>query len=323
MGAAHACAYRRVAIAAWAALSAAGDAHATWQAICEQRRCLALDPEWGWVGRCAAGDQEELALAVCRRLPRPQAPLAFGMATSKGTLAQHAAAAGPPWLAAWPGAASARLAARLQLGLHLPVCCVAACSTALATLLAGADALERGQAAQALVGAAEASLTPLILAGFRSAGVLCGATLPQAFAAPTGFAPAEGAAAFLLAERGPWRLLAGVRLGDAEHETHCLDPLSLGCALEALWDLAPRPELIVCHATGTAHGDAYEGAALARGPWAAVPRLCAKPWIGHTLGASGGVELAAALQAPCQRLWKLSLGFGGHIVALAVERMLR
>lgn len=312
--------YRRVAIAAWAARSPAGDAAATWAAVQGRRRCLTRDPAWGWVGRCPPSDQEALALAVCACLPRPHGRVAFGLATSKGLLAQHAAGAAP-WPACWPGMTAARVAAALGLGPHVPLSAIAACSSGLAVLLAAADALERAQAEVALAAVAEASLTPLILAGFANAGVLCGATPPDAFAAPTGFAPAEGAAAFLLAAEGPWRLVAGVRLGDAGHETHCTDPRTLAVLLAALWEAAPQPDLIVCHATGTAHGDAYERAALDAGPWRAVPRLCAKPWIGHCLGASAAVELAAALHAPgVQRLWKLSLGFGGHVMGVAVER---
>lgn len=311
--------YHRVAIQAWSALSAAGDATATWHAVEQQRSALRLDPAWGWVGRCGA-DQEALGLAVARRLPLPQGRLAVGLGTSKGALAQHAAGSGPPWTAAFPGALSTRIARELGLGVHLPCACAAACSTGLACLLAGADLIERGLADGALVGASEASLTPLVLAGFRNAGVLCGDVPPQAFGAATGFAPAEGAAAFALGQHGDWRLVAGVRLGDAGHETQFTDPRTLATALAALWEAMPEPDLIACHATGTAAGDAYERAGLDHGPWSRIPRWCAKPHIGHALGASGALELAAVLHAPARRVWKLSLGFGGHLVAVAIQR---
>ena len=311
--------YTRVAIQAWSALSAAGDASATWQQVEARRSALSLDAQWGWVGRCN-GDQQALGLHTAREVTLPRGLLAVGIGTSKGALAQHAAGSGPPWSAAHPGALSSCIASDLGLGLHLPCACAAACSTGLACLLAGADLVERGQADGALVGASEASLTPLVLAGFRNAGVLCGATPPQAFGQATGFAPAEGAAVFALGHDGPWRLVAGVRLGDAGHETQFTDARTLATALTALWSALPEPDLIACHATGTAAGDAYELAGLETGPWSRTPRWCAKPWIGHALGASGAVELAAVLHAPIRRLWKLSLGFGGHLVAVAVER---
>jgi len=312
--------YHRVHIADWRALSPAGDAAATWAAVNQRQSSLRLDPEWGWLGPASGADQHDLARAVTRPLGRPTGRLAVALGTSKGALAQHAAGRGPDWLHALPGSTSMRLARDLQLGLHLPCACAAACSTGLACLLAGADLIERGQADAALVGASEASLTPLVLAGFRNAGVLCGTTAPQAFGEATGFAAAEGAAAFRLAADGPWRLVAGVRLGDAGHETQFTDPRTLQTALTDLWTALPNPDLIACHATGTAAGDAYELSGLNHGRWRDIPRWCAKPWIGHALGASGAVELAAVLHGSVRRIWKLSLGFGGHLVAVACER---
>lgn len=318
----HACIYSRVHIAAWAAHSAAGNAAATWLAVQARERRLILDPEWGWLGPCGS-DQESLGLLTARaveaRLPR-DGLVAVGMGTSKGAVANLLA--GQPPMAAAPGALSMHIAQTLRLPVHLPCATAAACSTGLACLLAGADAVERGQAGSALVGAAESSLTPLVLAGFRNAGVLCGAAPPDAFARPTGFAPAAGAAAFVLSTdpAAAWRLVAGVRLGDAGHETQFTDPRTLSTALLALWDALPEPDLIACHATGTAAGDAYELGGLDSGPWRGIPRWCAKPWIGHALGASSAVELAACLEGGSRRLWKLSLGFGGHLVAVALER---
>lgn len=315
-------AYRHVGIAAWAGLSPAGDAAATWQAVAGRRRHLVLEPASGWQGRCAAGDQAALGRQVAGALRGcATGRVAVGLGTSKGSLVAWAAAGAADPVGHLPGALSARAAAALGLRTYLPCACAAACSTGLACLLAGADLVERGQADSAIVGASEASLTPLILAGFAQAGVLCGVRPPQAFGEATGFAPAEGAAAFALG-RGPapWRLRAGVRLGDAGHETRFVDPRTLATALAALWAEVPDPDLIVCHATGTAAGDAYELAALADGPWSRCPRLTCKPWIGHALGASGAVELAAALAGPARRLWKLSLGFGGHLVAVACVR---
>ncbi len=316
----HASVYDRVRIADWRCISAAGDAAATLAAVTAQRRALSDDPDWGWIGSCA-GSQEDLGRAVALPLLaglRPQR-IALGVGTSKGSPAMLVAGAAP--LSAAPGALNARLAGDLPRGSTiLPCAAAAACSTGLACLLAGADLIERGQADAALVGAAESSLTPLVLAGFANAGVLCGHERPEAFARPTGFAPAAGAAALLLDAAGPWRLVAGVRLGDAGHETQFTDPATLRTALAALWDLLPAPDLIACHATGTAAGDAYELAGLDAGPWRTAPRWLAKPWIGHTLGASGAIELAACLEGPWRRLWKLSLGFGGHLVAVACIR---
>lgn len=358
----HATTYARVGFAAWSASTPAGDAAASLATVRAQRHALVRDARWGWCGRIAGGQRlEDLALACCGTgvspvrgalpptggtpVPRPPtlacgtgvSPVrgvhptggtpvprlpAIGIGASKGNIA----AVGERFpVTAFPGwdDLSGTVARRLGIDAFIPCASVAACSTGLACVLSGADLIERSATDIALVGAAESSLTPLVVAGFANAGVLCGSTLPQAFAEPTGFAPAEGAASFLLTSQPAataWRLRAGVRLGDAGHETHFLDPRTLATALAALWDLLPSPDLIVCHATGTAAGDRYERAGLAAGPWGSIPRLVCKPWLGHALGASGAIELALGLECPIQRLWKISLGFGGHLVALAAER---
>lgn len=291
------------------------------------------EERWGWIGRAAPGaDLLGLAAAAARRpwaaLAGLDGPLALSLSASKGDVeALERALAGEAgaFLDAIPGQLGPRLAARLGIGPHLPLPVAAACSTGLYGLLAAADLVERGTCVRALAGAADRSLTPLLLAGFASLGVLCGDRAPQAFAAPTGFAPAEGAGMVALARNAPpgaagWRLVAGVRLGDAGHETHFADPLTLATALAALWAELPHPELVITHGTGTGTGDAYERRALDAGPWAAAPRLSCKPLIGHCLGASGIVELALGLEAPVLRLWKISLGFGGHLAAVALER---
>ncbi len=304
----------------------AGNAAETWQAVRNGISHLRCDPEWGWLGRAAPGlDLIGLATAAAQvpaRALRGDRPPAFACAASKGDIAEltqrlrdsHPA----PWTAIAPDTPTMALARQLGLRHILPVPVVAACSTGLATLLAGADALALGQCDEGLLAASDASATPLVLAGFAAMGALCGQRVPGQ--GSPGFALAEGAAAITLSRTGTWRLLAGVRLGEAAHETHCGDPATLTAACAALWDACPHPDMIVVHGTGTVAGDAFEAAALAAGPWRHIPQIRCKPWIGHCLGASGLVELSAALEAPVQRLWKLSLGFGGHLVAVALQR---
>ncbi len=243
--------------------------------------------------------------------------------TSKGDPRGFTAALGgrPAALTgALPGALGGKLAAALGIELYRGAAPSAACSTGLYAVLAAADLIDAGACTHALAGAADCALEDWLIAGFRSLGVLAGDRPPQAFAQATGFAPAEGAGFLGLAHAGPWWLRGGVRLGDASHQTRCEDPAVLHRCLLALWDILPRPDLIVTHGTGTASGDAYESAGLERGPWSSAPRLSMKPILGHCLGASGAVELAVALEAPVTRLWKVSLGFGGHLAAVALER---
>jgi 3-oxoacyl-(acyl-carrier-protein) synthase len=271
-----------------------------------------------------------LAQAVARdpwrALAAQEGPLALSVNTSKGDIAalveavSHGEGAIIPTL---PGS----LAAPLARSLGIPSWCgapvSAACSTGLYGLLAAADLIEAELCERALVVAADRSLVPLVLAGFRNLGVLCGHRHPldRTAGSGSGFAPAEGAAGVALHRgEGAWMLRGGVRLGDAGHETHFSDRRTLVATLEALWELLPEPELIVLHGTGTAAGDAYESSGLADGPWSGVPRLAFKPIVGHCLGASGLVELGVALHAPARRFWKLGFGFGGHLAAVALER---
>ncbi|MFM2091722.1 MAG: hypothetical protein RLZZ127_2211 [Planctomycetota bacterium] len=308
--------YDRVRIrAAWAA-TCAGDAAAAWAAACAGGCALARDPVDGWIGR-TPGDLPALALAAVRPHLDPDRPAAVSASASKPDLDRLPDFRPVDW---WRRSGSAALAG-LGLGAGACVPVAAACSTGLYGLLAVADRIEHGLAAQGAALAWDRPLAPLLRAAYRNLGVACGPVRPGLFPAADGFAPAEGAGALVLAADGPWRLAAGIRLGDAGHETAFADPRTLATALEALAAAVPVPDLIVLHATGTAQGDAYEAAVLGASPWAGVRRVACKPAIGHTLGASGLVELAAALCDPAaRRIWKLGMGFGGHLACVAVVR---
>lgn len=323
--------YERVALVAWDCLTAAGDAPAAWSACNKSASAVRHRDGIGWHGavNLPPGPDRLLRLATTsaqrpwQALSQLRGALALGISTSKGdpaALDRALAGDARALIMAMPGQLTPQLAGVLNCGLYQPAQVAAACSTGLYALLECADRIEDGRCDRALAGAADLSLTPLLLAGFRALGVLCGERKPQAFGEPTGFAPAEGAGLIALAHDGPWRLVASVRLGDARHETEFRDPTTLGHALAALWQAAPKPDLIITHGTGTARGDAYERTGLDSGPWCDVPRLHCKPTIGHCLGASAAVELAIGLEAPVRRLWKLGLGFGGHLAAVAVER---
>lgn len=326
--------YDRVWCQGWGAWSAAGDAAATWADLAAGRCRLSADPELGcWVGRAAAhpalpsAEGRMLALAwlaaepALVRLGDPGPWPVLAASASKGESWLLCTRPAESLTQAMPQALSAALARTLGWRFYRPEPVVAACSTSLYGLLAAADAIAHGQSSAGLAGAVDASLQPFILAGFRNAGALAEGQ-PSAFdGTGTGFAAGEGAGFLALANRpGPWRLLGGVRLGDASHPTRCDDPTVLRACLQALWRCCPQPDLIVAHATGTTAGDAYELAALDDGPWAGVARMAAKPVIGHCLGASGSVELAAALSSPATRIWKLGLGFNGHVAAVALAR---
>ncbi len=323
--------YQDITLTAWDCRVAGLDAKQAWEALSAGRRLLRQRPDGTWHGALPAGiaPADSLHALLHAATVRPWTTIAagrglpaWGLSTSKGDpwacTSSGAATAGP-------GHLGARIARELGVGLHVPCATAAACSTGLYALLACADRIADGTCQRGLAGAADGALPGWLEAGFARLGVLCGSTAPTALAGQgTGFAPAAGAGVIALARHVPtpdsWQLRAGVRLGDAGHETHFVDPRTLHTALAALWSVLPQPDLIVTHATGTALGDAYELAGLEGGPWRDCPRLTLKPQLGHTLGASGAVELAIALEAPVRRLWKLSLGFGGHLAGVACER---
>lgn len=325
--------YRRVALTGWDCHLAVGDAAAAWQAVAAGRSSLVREGS-GWGAPLAGPAVDWLEDATRAAARRPWAsiadrsgPIAWSVCTSKGDpMGLDPNRKRPDLLVrSFPGALGGHLARHLGLGIHLPLPVVAACSTGPYAVLAVADAIEQGRATRGLAGAADGALPPWLRAGFANLGVLAGAMEPATTVAggatSTGFAPVPGAGLIALADTpGPWRLVAGVRLGDAGHETHFTDPRTLTAALEALWSVLPDPAMIVVHGTGTVAGDRYEKEGLDRGPWNQIPRIACKPLWGHALGASGAVELAASLEAPVDRLWKLSLGFGGHLAALALER---
>ena len=325
--------YRRVALSGWDCRLAVGDAAAAWAAVAAGRSSLVRDGA-GWGAPLPGPAVDWLEDATRAAAMKPWAsiadlpgPLAWSVCTSKGDpMGLDPDRQRPDLLVrSFPGALGGHLARHLGIGVHLPIPVVAACSTGPYAVLAVADAIEQGRATRGLAGAADGALPPWLRAGFANLGVLAGAAEPATTVAggtaSTGFAPVPGAGLVALANApGPWRLVAGVRLGDAGHETHFSNPDTITTALEALWSVLPHPDLIIVHGTGTVAGDRYEKAGLDHGPWNEIRRIACKPLWGHALGASGAVELAAALEAPVGRLWKLSLGFGGHLAALALER---
>jgi 3-oxoacyl-(acyl-carrier-protein) synthase len=126
------------------------------------------------------------------------------------------------------------------------------------------------------------------------------------------------------------------------------------CLRQTLAGSAPGPVAAICpHATGTvAHGQA-ELAALgsAFGQNAVPPGILLKPYTGHTLGASGLLDIAllagalkrgivpgnlsglnsgreslklppaAVRPAPSARIIKLSVGMGGHNASISLRTM--
>ncbi|MBA2115733.1 beta-ketoacyl-[acyl-carrier-protein] synthase family protein [Bremerella alba] len=247
-----------------------------------------------------------------------------------------------------------------------------ACASGLVELGCAVRAIRDRQCDIALAGSAEA-IDPLFVAGFRKMRVLSDDADPTRACRPfdktrNGFVIGEGAAMFVV-ERLSHALSRGAKiysevlgcrmLAEAHHMTG-IDMKS--DALERLLritlkssDLGPRDvDYINCHGTGTQQNDVNEarGIRAAFGPF--TNRLCAssiKSMVGHSLNASGSIELAMTALAlrdgfvpptsnlrsidpevdmdcvplvgreqKIQHALKLSVAFGGHLVAVALRR---
>jgi 3-oxoacyl-[acyl-carrier-protein] synthase II len=189
-----------------------------------------------------------------------------------------------------------------------------ACASAANSIGSALRAIQYGDADVMITGASEAALTPIGLAGFQNMRALSFRTdAPQKASRPfdadrDGFVLAEGAGVVVLEEfeharrRGARiyaELLGYGASGDAGHITQP-DEEGRGAARAmsmALADAglnADRVQYVNAHGTSTPLGDKAETAAVKRVFGDHAGRLSissTKSQLGHTLGASGGIEL--------------------------------
>jgi len=258
------------------------------------------------------------------RAPAPDR-VATVLSLSKGAVfalarqaAGEAAGVGAP-LEVTPDAAARIVAGRL--GLAGPIGApVTACASGGHALVVGAGLIRRGAVDVALVGAAEASLHPMILGSYRRMGVLADAgddpaTSVRPFSASRrGFAIGEGAGVLVLES------LASARRRGAE-------PIAFvrgwagGCQTSGLIDMEPEGETLAhllrqalerartppedvdyvnAHGTATVSNDAAEARAIRTALGSAAARASVsstKGSHGHLLGAAAAVELVLTVLA--------------------------
>lgn len=190
-------------------------------------------------------------------------------------------------------------------------CMVAACATGSQSLIRAAQMLRDGDASRALVVAADASVTPLMLGAFGRMGVLAADFCRPFDSQRGGFVMAEGGAAVTieLASNAVGRPLAelnGWVLGGDPSGLTAQDESgqSLARGLRILLRRADwTPESVDCycaHGTGTLINDRVEAGAIASvfGTGSKGPRvMAAKGVIGHLLGAAGLIEPVAAIES--------------------------
>ncbi len=190
-----------------------------------------------------------------------------------------------------------------------------ACATGTHALGEAMKIIQRGDADVMLAGGAEASITPLVLAGFcRARALSLRNDEPEKASRPfdkhrDGFVLSEGAGVLVLEELGHaqkrgssiYAELAGYGLSsDAYHYTKP-DPAGDGpgrALVLALSDAGMRPEeidYINAHGTSTVPNDRVETLAIKRTCGDHAYKLAvssSKSMLGHMLGAAGAVEAA-------------------------------
>lgn len=330
-------------ITASEACTPAGNAEQSLKAVLKEQHALEHDPDWGWLGHIRSNSSLiDLALSVaqpCWDYAQAQRPLPAETSDYRqwpGMILTVSKGSTESWLGSntstrafiprgLPGMLTQEVARELGQSYFHGAPAVGACASGLLTLIEGARLVEMGQCPWSIVGVADRSLQDLMLGGFRSLGVCCGDQLPNSMKGKgIGFAPSEGAGAFTLSSTPSahsWQLISAIALGDASHETRCDDVDALIHLLAQLWTDCPEPAVIICHGTGTKAGDAIENQALNNGPWSETRRIIMKDSLGHSLGANGASELAIALHGKWSRIWKISLGFGGHFAGVALNRI--
>lgn len=222
------------------------------------------------------------------------------------------------WLAPWPGRRPFRLMAAsntihsepataisIEFGITGPNHVLASgCAAGLDAIGVAMMLVKCGAAPRALAVAVDLPLVPLLLDNYAASGILTREMASDPYRPGTsGFVPAEGAAAMAIGtmSEGNAGLLHYGCNSDA------CDPVGIpkdgGRTPELMRPLIGGPAwpVAVCpHATGTAVQAAADPAALARAFPDTRPTLhLMKPFLGHTIGASGMLEsvvLASFLQ---------------------------
>ncbi|MGJ8632596.1 MAG: beta-ketoacyl synthase N-terminal-like domain-containing protein [Luteolibacter sp.] len=219
------------------------------------------------------------------------------------------------WLSPWPGRRPFKLMAAsntihsepataisIELGILGQNHVVASgCSAGLDALGLGKMILDGGLAKRALVVAVDLPLVPMLLDQYADSGLLSKSSRLDPFSpATSGFIPGEGAAAIAISKEETNIL----RFDHFSNNSDGADPVGVpkdGGRSYLLLENAIRecglPTAICPHSTGTKIQARAENAILRKSFDAAPPDLhLLKPYVGHSIGASGLLESAVLLR---------------------------
>ncbi len=191
---------------------------------------------------------------------------------------------------------------------------VAACATGLFDIMEGIRMIEQDEADWCIAGATDASLTKLMLTGYRNMGALSKGTMRPFDRRRDGFLVGEGAAVVIL-EKEDVAKSRGVKIygkvlghayGFEGSDLLAFSPEGEGlarCLKEVLSRAKISPseiDYLNLHGTGTPLGDVYETTQIKKAFGKAaysISMSSTKSLVGHMLGASGAVEVVACLIA--------------------------
>ncbi len=312
-----------------------GDRPTVWQRLLQGKSGIALQPVPGLPDRCAplafapplAADTPR-PIALIRQaaaeavrdaglsVPLPDCLVAIG--SSRGCqVTLEAAIAAPsdraidlsPWLEWLPQAPA--IAVAREVGCRGMVSApMAACATGNWAIGCGLEALQHGTCDVAIVGATDAAIGALSVAGFQQAGALATTGMYPFSTEREGLALGEGAAVLVLEaemaarQRGaaPYGyVLAFAATNDACHPTapdpsHWQAERAIRTACDRAGIDPTTIDMVSAHGTATPRNDAAEASLLQRLFGDRQPHLSAtKGATGHALGATGAIEAAFCL----------------------------
>jgi len=198
-----------------------------------------------------------------------------------------------------------------------------ACASSTAAVGHAMDLIRDGVADMVVVAGADC-VSHGIMAGFNSLGALS-RTRTAPFSEPIGITLGEGAGVFIVENDA----LAKARKADAIAEItgyalsgdayHATSPDRKGCGIEAAVRMALADaglsardiDFVSAHGTGTEANDAAESQAMQRLFGRAVPVSSSKSFLGHTLGASGIIEMIATIAVAAEGMIPHTANFSG------------
>lgn len=198
-----------------------------------------------------------------------------------------------------------------------------ACASSTAAVGHAMDLIRDGRADMVIVIGADC-VSHGIVAGFNSLGALS-ETQTAPFSQPIGITLGEGAGVFIVENdamakaRGATAIaeVTGYALsGDAYHAT---SPDREGRGIEAAMRMALADaglaigdiDFVSAHGTGTEANDAAESRAMERLFGRSTPVSSSKSFLGHTLGASGIIEMIAAIAVAAEGMIPPTANFSG------------